>query len=61
MNLLKKCPKCDSELETNSNNMQVCSVCEYWTKKGTARLDSIMIFAWGEDDGKNYQTNLQKM
>jgi uncharacterized Zn finger protein (UPF0148 family) len=40
---LKTCPKCKSELETNSNGMQVCNVCEYWTKQGTARLDSITI------------------
>jgi len=45
MDILKKCPKCNSELKMNSDNVQVCSVCKYWTKKGTARLDSITIFA----------------
>jgi len=45
MNKLKICPKCNSELKMNDDDVQVCSVCKYWTKKGTARLDSIMIFA----------------
>lgn len=41
---LTTCPKCKSDLRTNSNGIQVCSVCEYWTKQGTARLNSITIF-----------------
>ena len=40
----KICPKCKSDLKTNNNGIQVCNVCEYWTKQGTARLDSITIF-----------------
>jgi len=45
MNALKTCPKCYSDLKLNSEGVQVCHVCKYWTIKGTARLDSIMIFA----------------
>ena len=41
---LTTCPKCNSDLKTNSNGIQVCNVCEYWTKQGTARLNSITIF-----------------
>ncbi|MBN2488603.1 MAG: hypothetical protein JXA98_06200 [Methanosarcinaceae archaeon] len=44
MGILKTCPKCRSKLKTNSDGMQVCVVCKYWTKPGTARLDSLIIF-----------------
>ncbi|MDY9925017.1 hypothetical protein [Methanosarcina sp.] len=46
MKHLKTCPKCNSELKMNSaDKTQYCDICNYWTKAGTARLDSIMIFA----------------
>ncbi|WP_157209631.1 TFIIB-type zinc ribbon-containing protein [Methanosalsum zhilinae] len=46
MKALKNCPKCSTELKTvESGGIQVCNVCRYWTKHGTARIDSIMIFA----------------
>jgi hypothetical protein len=42
--LLKKCPKCDSELENDTYiNFQYCPVCGYWTKKETARLEPLII------------------
>jgi hypothetical protein len=42
---LKMCPKCNSKLEVSSDGeTQYCPVCKYWTKIGTARLDSIMIY-----------------
>ena len=42
---LKICPKCHSNLKLSSDSeTQYCSICKYWTKIGTARLDSIMIF-----------------
>ncbi|SES65273.1 hypothetical protein SAMN04488587_0348 [Methanococcoides vulcani] len=43
MKTLHKCPKCSSRLELKGENIQVCSVCKYWTEAGTARLDSITI------------------
>ncbi|ABE52239.1 Hypothetical protein Mbur_1321 [Methanococcoides burtonii DSM 6242] len=43
MKTLDKCPKCNSELELENDSLQVCKVCKYWTKAGTARLDSITI------------------
>jgi len=46
MKILTKCPECGSKLYNNSQrNLQVCPVCGYWTVYGTARLDSIMIYA----------------
>lgn len=45
MKHLKICPKCHSELKLHSDGeTQYCSTCEYWTKIGTVRLDSIMIY-----------------
>lgn len=45
---LKICPKCHARLKVSSDGkMEYCSVCKYWTKVGTARLDSIMIYGWG--------------
>ena len=45
MKYLKTCPKCHANLKLHSDGKtQYCSVCKYWTKVGTARLDSIMIF-----------------
>ena len=42
---LKMCPKCHSKLKVSSDGKtQYCPVCKYWTKIGTARLDSIMIY-----------------
>jgi hypothetical protein len=43
---LKVCPKCHAKLKLSSDSeTQYCIICKYWTKVGTARLDSIMIFA----------------
>lgn len=45
---LKICPKCHARLKMSSDGkIEYCSVCKYWTKVGTARLDSIMIYGWG--------------
>jgi len=45
MKSLKICPECHSILKVNPvNDTQYCLVCRYWTKIGTARLDSIMIY-----------------
>ncbi len=45
MKHLKICPKCHSKLKLHSDGeTQYCSTCEYWTKIGTVRLDSIMIY-----------------
>jgi len=45
MKHLKICPKCHAQLKLRSDGeIQYCSICKYWTKAGTARLDSIMIF-----------------
>jgi len=46
--LLKICPKCDAKLKLSPDGKrQECKICKYWTDVGTARLDSIMIYAWG--------------
>ncbi|WP_196298036.1 hypothetical protein [Methanosarcina barkeri] len=45
MKHLKTCPKCHANLKLHSDGkIQYCSICKYWTKVGTARLDSIMIY-----------------
>ncbi|HEY3362616.1 MAG TPA: hypothetical protein VGK06_12600 [Methanosarcina sp.] len=45
MKNLKTCPKCHAKLEISSDKeIQYCTTCNYWTKIGTARLDSIMIY-----------------
>ncbi|WP_229395914.1 hypothetical protein [Methanosarcina sp. DH1] len=42
--LLKKCPKCNSKLENDTfRDFQYCSVCGYWTRKDTARLEPLII------------------
>ncbi|AYK14443.1 hypothetical protein AOB57_003870 [Methanosarcina flavescens] len=42
---LKICPKCHAKLKVSSDGeTQYCSICKYWTRVGTARLDSIMIY-----------------
>ena len=42
---LKICPKCQGKLKVSSDGeTQYCIICKYWTKIGTARLDSIMIY-----------------
>ncbi|WP_440955816.1 hypothetical protein ACSAZK_02285 [Methanosarcina sp. Mfa9] len=46
MKQLERCPNCHTKLKLHSDGKtQYCSVCNYWTKAGTARLDSIMIYA----------------
>ena len=45
MKHLKICPKCNADLKLRSvGEIQYCDICSYWTKVGTARLDSIMIY-----------------
>jgi hypothetical protein len=44
MKKLETCPECNSSLDENEK-IQFCKVCGYWTNKGTARFDSIAIFA----------------
>ncbi|MFP4655690.1 MAG: hypothetical protein ACLFMM_08510 [Methanohalobium sp.] len=44
LNMLTVCPKCKSKLETKENGIQICKICGYWTKKGTVRLDPLVIF-----------------
>lgn len=45
MKHLKACPKCNANLKLRSDGeTQYCDICSYWTKVGTARLDSIMIY-----------------
>ncbi len=45
MKHLRICPKCHANLKLHSDGeTQYCNICKYWTKVGTARLDSIMIY-----------------
>jgi Zn-finger nucleic acid-binding protein len=45
MKSLKMCPKCNAKLKVSPDGeTQYCPICKYWTKVGTARLDSIMIY-----------------
>ncbi len=45
MKHLRICPKCHANLKLHSDGeTQYCNICRYWTKVGTARLDSIMIY-----------------
>ena len=44
MLFLKRCPECHSKLENDLfRGFQYCTVCGYWTRKETARLESLMI------------------
>jgi len=43
MESLKMCPECNAKLHTNKKGIQICKVCGYWTKKGTARIESILL------------------
>jgi len=44
MLFLKKCPECHSKLENDLfREFQYCSVCGYWTRKETVRLEPLMI------------------
>ncbi|SMH28749.1 hypothetical protein SAMN06264941_0083 [Methanohalophilus portucalensis FDF-1] len=40
--LLKNCPVCGTDLREN-NGYQICECCHYWTQKGQARIDPILI------------------
>lgn len=44
MGALKRCPECHAKFQTAQKDIQVCKVCGYWTKTGTARIESIMIY-----------------
>ncbi|HDN65557.1 MAG TPA: hypothetical protein ENF23_04565 [Methanosarcinales archaeon] len=39
---LNKCPKCGSQLY-HCGRIQICIRCGYWTRAGTANLDSLII------------------
>ncbi len=39
---LTRCPKCGKHLY-GCGHIQICSTCGYWTLKGTARMDSIVV------------------
>jgi len=39
---LTRCPKCGKRLYV-CGHIQICSTCGYWTLKGTARMDSIVV------------------
>ncbi|WP_176722101.1 hypothetical protein [Methanosarcina sp. A14] len=44
MPFLKYCPECHSKLEDDLfEKFQYCPVCEYWTRKETARLEPLII------------------
>ncbi|AFV24336.1 hypothetical protein Mpsy_2132 [Methanolobus psychrophilus R15] len=45
MKQLKECPECKARLHDMDQNIQHCEICGYWTQKGTARMDSVMVFA----------------
>ncbi|WP_256622021.1 hypothetical protein [Methanolobus chelungpuianus] len=45
MKQLNECPECKARLRDLYQNLQHCAICGYWTRKGTARLDSLMVFA----------------
>ncbi|WP_167848864.1 hypothetical protein [Methanolobus halotolerans] len=45
MNQLKQCPECNAHLDGLDQKIQHCQICGYWTRKGTARLDSVMVLA----------------
>ncbi|WP_370575286.1 hypothetical protein [Methanomethylovorans sp.] len=45
MKQLKECPECKARLHDRGLNIQHCEICGYWTRKGTVRLDPIMVFA----------------
>ncbi|HOW14606.1 hypothetical protein [Methanosarcina sp.] len=41
---MKRCPECHSKLENDLfSGFQYCTVCGYWTRKETARLEPLMI------------------
>jgi len=39
---LTRCPKCGKRLY-GCGHIQICNTCGYWTLKGTARMDSIVV------------------
>jgi hypothetical protein len=44
MKYLKTCPTYNANLKLHTNGETPdCSICKYWTKADTERLDSIMI------------------
>ncbi|WP_167848814.1 hypothetical protein [Methanolobus halotolerans] len=45
MNQLTECPECNAQMHEADENKQYCQTCGYWTEVGTARLDSVMVFA----------------
>jgi hypothetical protein len=61
MGLLKRCPQCYTKLQTNENAIQVCEMCGYLTKSGTARpealelYNSIILLMWGEENECDFE------
>ncbi|AFV25184.1 hypothetical protein Mpsy_2985 [Methanolobus psychrophilus R15] len=47
MKQLNKCPECKARLRDLYHNIQHCATCGYRTHKGTAKLDSLMVFHRG--------------
>lgn len=45
MKQLNECPEWKARLRDLYQNIQHCENCGYWTQKGTARLESVMVFA----------------
>ncbi|KXS40358.1 hypothetical protein HWN40_05855 [Methanolobus zinderi] len=45
MNQLTECPECNAHMQEVNEIVQQCEICGYWTETGTARLDSLMVFA----------------
>ncbi|AFV22450.1 hypothetical protein Mpsy_0237 [Methanolobus psychrophilus R15] len=43
MKQLKECPECKALLRDMNQSTQHCEICGYWTWKGTARLEQIMV------------------
>ncbi|MEZ5336206.1 MAG: hypothetical protein R2741_13760 [Methanolobus sp.] len=44
MGSLTRCPECNSEFDNEIGDVQICKVCGYWTRKDTARMESVMLY-----------------
>ncbi len=44
MRMLKRCPNCYTKFDTCENEIQICKMCGYWTKKGTVRLEPLVLY-----------------
>ncbi|WP_164997732.1 hypothetical protein [Methanolobus psychrotolerans] len=44
MGLLTKCPECHNTLYADDpRDIQICKVCDYWTKKNTASVEFVLL------------------